>query len=454
MIKAKHFIYYIFIASALFFSSCSDSYQNAIPAESSALISVDMKKMAASSSSKRLNLLAAVLHIKNVSDCGIDLTSKMYMFESQDGNLGLCAKVSDSDDLKEYLDKLSKKGVCTKTKERRGFNFSVLKDSWVLGFSDDALLVMGPVTPDAQAELQQSMVRYLKQSEDESVVSRPIYEKLDSIEAPMAIVAEAQALPEKFIAPFTLGAPKGADASQVLIAAKMFVSDGCLNIEGKTFSFNKEVNASLQNASKQYRPIKGNYVASMSRDATLGMFMNVDGTKFLPLMQNNQGLQALLAGINTAIDMDNILRSVNGDMSIVIPSYSDDKMQITWAAKLAHAKWLADVDYWKQSVPKGGKILDSGKNSYYYTDGNTSFFFGVSPDLQFYSGSDKVTALGAIKSNVHPLDAKLQKKIIGQKMVMIINLNDFGSNKGVMSALSVFMKPMFGDIRSIVYTLK
>ena len=105
-------------------------------------------------------------------------------------------------------------------------------------------------------------------------------------------------------------------------------------------------------------------------------------------------------------------------------------------------------------MPKGGKILDSGKNSYYYTDGNTSFFFGVSPDLQFYSGSDKATALGAIKTNVHPLDINLQKKIIGQKMVMIINLSDFGNNKGVMSALSVFMKPMFGDIRSIVYTLK
>ena len=33
----------------------------------------------------------------------------------------------------------------TEVKERKGFHFSVLKNSWLVGFSDQALLVMGPV---------------------------------------------------------------------------------------------------------------------------------------------------------------------------------------------------------------------------------------------------------------------------------------------------------------------
>ncbi len=45
----------------------------------------------------------------------------------------------------------------------------------------------------------------------------------------MAMVAQAQALPEKFVAPFTLGAPKRYRSfSQVVIAADMEVKDGIL----------------------------------------------------------------------------------------------------------------------------------------------------------------------------------------------------------------------------------
>ena len=34
-------------------------------------------------------------------------------------------------------------------------------------------------------------------------------------------------------------------------------------------------------------------------------------------------------GINQAIDMDNIIRSVDGDMAIVMPSLTDNNMQMT-----------------------------------------------------------------------------------------------------------------------------
>ena len=57
----------------------------------------------------------------------------------------------------------------------------------------------------------------------------------------MALVAQAQALPEKFVAPFTLGAPKNADASQIVIAAEMNVQKGMLRIKGETFSFNPSI---------------------------------------------------------------------------------------------------------------------------------------------------------------------------------------------------------------------
>lgn len=92
-----------------------------------------------------------------------------------------------------------------------------------MGFSGQALLVMGPVVADAQAQLQQQMVKYLKAEEEDGITVSPMYERLQTLSSPMAMVAQAQALPEKFVAPFTLGAPKDTDPSQVVIAADMEV---------------------------------------------------------------------------------------------------------------------------------------------------------------------------------------------------------------------------------------
>ena len=224
------------ITGMVFFCSCSGSdYINAIPANSSALISIDMQKMAESNpQASKTGVLKSLLHVEDVTDCGIDVSEKMYLFETVDGNLGLCAKVSDAADLEDWLNQLSKEQkLCENVTEKKGFHFSVLKNSWLVGFSDQALLIMGPVVADAQAELQRMMIKYLKADEEHGIQSSPMFERLDSISSPMALVAQAQALPEKFVAPFTLGAPKNADASQIVIAAEMNLQKGMLRIKAR-----------------------------------------------------------------------------------------------------------------------------------------------------------------------------------------------------------------------------
>lgn len=457
----KKIVFRVFVfcmaAFAMLLSSCSGSdYINAIPKSSTALISIDMQKMAERNHlSDKASVLKSLLHVDDVADCGIDATEKLYLFETVDGTLGLCAKVSSEDDLENWLSQLAKEQkVCQPVSERKGFHFSVLKDNWLIGFSDKSLLVMGPVVADAQSELQRQMVKYLKADEEQGIQSSRLFDSLDSITSPMAMVAQAQALPEKFIAPFTLGAPKGTDASQIVIAAEMNINNGLLRIKGKTFSFNSEVNASLEKANQNYRPIKGKYVMSMPDDAMAGIFMNVNGTQFLPMMQSNKGIQQLLLGINAAVDMDNIIRSVDGDMTIVMPSFSDSNLKMTMAAQLAHSKWLADVGYWKESCPKGSSIADWGKNAYYYTDGKTSFYFGVTDDSQFYSGSDELLATYAVKESNHPLPAEIRKEIVGQKLAMVINLGKSVSSNAAMSAVTSLLTPIFGNLSSVVYTLK
>ena len=275
---------------------------------------------------------------------------------------------------------------------------------------------------------------------------------MEGIDSPMALVAQAKALPEQLVAPMTLGSPKGVDGSQVLIAAEMSIEKRCLTIEGRPFSFNQRINQEIEESFKVYRPITDAYLQSMSNEALLGMFVNVDGQKFLPILQQNKGLQVLLTGINQAIDMDNIIRSVDGDMCIIVPKYSDGAIQLSMAAHLAHTKWLADVPYWKQSVPQGAKLTDVGKNIYFYSDGKTNFCFGVSEDNQFFSGSSKQEALASIGRAKTPLPEQLQNQIKGQKMVMVIHFNDVRNE--TMKVFVDLLKPVFGPVNTMVYKLK
>ena len=163
-----------------------------------------------------------------------------------------------------------------------------------------------------------------------------------------------------------------------------------------------------------------------------------------------------MAGINEAIDVNSIMNGGNGDMDILLPTMNDKGLQIMWGAKLADCNWLGDVDYWKQSVPRGGKILDWGKNAYYYTDKKTTFYFGASDDLQFYSGSNAELAKNSIRKSQKPIPASLQKFIVGKRMVMIINLSNSKNDKkqNALSVFTGFLRPMFGQVNTIVYTLR
>lgn len=433
------------VVFAVMLSSCSgDDYINAIPESSTLLMSTNTAKLTGVGCQQ---LLKSLLHFKNIDKTGIDFSANVYFFEDARYNIGLCAKVSDDDKLADMLQQAG-----CRVEKRRGFRFALLQGNWIVGFSDVSVLLMGPVIPAAIDEMKGQMVQYLKQGEDEGIKGTPLMERLQAIDAPMAMVCQASALPEQFITPFTIGAPRDASPSDIMIAASMEVSHGRLLISGQTFSFKKQIDEALKKAQQTYRPIKGDYVKTMSASDGMGLFMNIDGKNFHKLIRQNRGVSTMLMGINTAIDMDNIIKSIDGDMALVASGLGNDKLQMMMGAKLGNSNWLKDVAYWKQSVPKGGRIGDWGKNCFYYTGNQTAYYFGVTDDMQYMSGGSKDEALRSIRPSQEPINNDLQQLIIGNKLVMLINFEALTDQKA--QAITSMLKPLFGELNTIVYTMK
>lgn len=188
----------------------------------------------------------------------------------------------------------------------------------------------------------------------------------------------------------------------------------------------------------------------MSSGAVFGMFLNVEGAQFIKLLHNNKTFQALLVGMNTAIDMDNIIKSIDGDVVVVLPKFTKEMPEIQMCADLKSKTFLNDVGYWKQSFPAGSKIVDWEKDSYYYSGGDMTFYFGVSEDMQFFSGSSENEARNILNKAADPLSVNIQELIKGQRMAMVLNLDMLLRQDG----LGSLANSLLNGKSTIVYIMK
>lgn len=452
-IQAKTIAVLLLLTATLALTSCAgDSYYNAIPHNSNAIVSVDVATIAERVGETRLKLLQTLIGVDNQQEMGVDLAERVFLFETPDGDFGLCAKVADDSKLRDWLEKMAGKGLCGEITEKYDAEFTSVKGTFVLGFNDDALLAIGPVLPAQQADAMRRIGKYLKQDADHSIAGTPLFDRLDTESSLVSLVARMDALPEAFAAPFTIGAPDNVDASQLLTAASLNITDGgVLSVSGETFSPNASIDKALKSGVGQLRPIRGDYLSRMPADAAFGIFMNVDGRQLVEMLHNNKSLGMLLEGVNTAIDMDNILRSVDGDLAISVPAMNDDAPQLAMLARLRDSKFLSDVDYWRESCHEGAGIDKLDGNYFDYHDGDSHLFFGVSNNVFFASTNN-----GGAKWLLHDAGEKMPAQVIndirGKRMAMVVSLKGILRSAGIGMLTGVL--PLLGDIDTVVYSVK
>ena len=429
---------------AVCLASCSnDDYVRSIPASATAVMKIDGAVVAGSH--KMLSLLPFGDKTADV----IDLSREVYAFETVDGNLGMCARVKDSDALLEAL-----KIVTTSDVRKQGdCRLTDINNSWAVGFNDKSLVVLGPVSAAALPDAQRSIVRMLKQDEDASIMARPMYSKLDSIDSRVAFVAQVQALPEKFAAPFMLGAPKGVDASQVAVAAGVDIKDGIVRIDCQSFSFDKSIDRELKKSRAAFRPVKGVFSQSMSHNQLFSLFANVKGKEFLPLLQSDRSLQAVLMGLNTAVDFDNIMRSVDGDLAFMFSGMSQDNIAMTMLARVDNPVWTADVDYWKQSCQPGCSITGSN-GSWVYRGGEASFSFGLQDDVFYAISGQAPASIQQLLKPSQPIYGEVSRMIAGSRMAMVLNLKPLAANSAAAGGMFDMLKPIIDNVKAVVCVMK
>ena len=413
-----------------------NGYLCVIPKGAKALVAVDFSKMQEGNKANAdgNKALKQWLGIEGENSCGIDFGRKAYLFEASDGSLGLVAAVDSKGDVESWLQSLYKSGKATKTTERKGYQFAVVNDNFLVGISSSALLVMGPVVGDEQSQLQRKMVKYL--SSDKDVVSdTPLFRQLSEMEGAVTMVAQADALPDKIVMPLTLGSPRGTKADRLLIAATMDIGGECLTFTCRTFSFDEKVNETLKASRSRLKPVSGKYLSSISADNLLTVACGTKGTDFVELLRSNETIRTMLIGINTAIDIDKMLRGVDGDLIISVPSLGDN-VDLSLLADVCDVSWQGDVDYWKKSCPAGARIEDCGTDCYHLSGKEFNAWFGVKDGKLLYVAPTSELAERAGEKAANPLSADVADKVKGGCFVAVLSIASAGRQNPELSVVS------------------
>ena len=86
------------------------------------------------------------------------------------------------------------------------------------------------------------------------------------------------------------------------------------------------------------------------------------------------------------------------------------------------------------------------------TDGKTSFCFGVTADKQFFSGSNPDEAEKSIVASPNGISPMIADQVKGSKFALVANISALtGSNA---SAVASMVRPIFGNVETILYKVK
>lgn len=426
-----------------------------VPANSVAVAKIDFTKMASSES--EVKAITKLLDVDALEESGIDFSQPAYIFESGQGLIGLVAGMNDDDATEQWVKKLANKGLCTEINEKNDVKFTTIANTLLAGFNDRAIVLVGPVVATSEAENMHKIAKYLKADEDESFMTTKLYEKLTTLDGvTISMVAQSAALPERFVAPFALGAPSNSSPADVCLAATLTIIEGkYLSVEGEAFSFDENVDKSLKLAAKAYKNVKGTYLPTISTDDAIVASCNIAGREYLKLLHSNPTLRTILMGLNTTIDINKMLEGVDGDILIKGNFDSKGNVSPTLLADATNQDWLADVDYWKRSCPSGTTITNgSAPKSFHFANQDYRIDFGLTngdKTLYFVPSSDEPSNTLAPAKNSLPKE--LTDRIKSSKLCTLVNiraiLNVYGNE-----TISKLAQPVLGDINTIVIGVK
>lgn len=390
-------------------SSCSKTdYQNVIPKDANFVASVNLKAVAEESDfansgmaktlKNSIGLLVSGKDKKAVegiiddpSAMGIDFTCPAYVFGTSAQYYGATMKVSDADDLEDFVTLLSKQNIASKPQDKDGMMVGTLSSDVVYAYNKTALLLLINAANGSVSQSKKTAAQLMAQSEDDSFVSTDAYGKIsDKADDAFALYANMSALPASVGDVMASFLPKKVKKGDIEVVASLDFGKGTATLTSTLWGKTDEAQKLIDEVDGNMYKIKGDFTDMPTENTAAWGCIGVKGEWLLSQLKANKESSQIITLIERGIDIEQMLRAVDGDFAVTVPrnykeSVGESFMNFMSCAQLKNTDFLGDVDYWKSSMRDYGFSMNAtGKDTYLVSYEDKRIAWGVDGKNLFF----------------------------------------------------------------------
>lgn len=373
-----------------------------IPQDARAVAQLDVKGLSRDTGLEADKLFAR-LGVAEADEAGLNLSAPVYGFVSGQGHFGIALSVKSQSRLKKALQQLG-----AEVESQRGYQWAVLRN-WVIAFDSKRMLVLGPASATEAAGLRGQMVSLMKQEQTES----PVLGELKNRPGSLKLISRLDVMPKAYVGTLRKWLPAGIDFSRVSAFVSLDAQDKSFTLNTELLSDDKQVKQTLAQADSLWQPIKGELLEQGPDSPVLWATAGLRGDRLLNLLRQNPAIRTRLIALNMCVDADMMLRSIDGDVTLSVPSISLNFKQppLLLTAALANKDFLRNVDSWKSGLATGAgvrfRVLRD--DDFYLSAGDVNAYFGVRSNQLYITTNSRLADQACRPSSAPGLQALLPK---------------------------------------------
>ncbi|MBO7119063.1 MAG: DUF4836 family protein [Bacteroidaceae bacterium] len=400
------------VAAAWYFMRDTDNGRDVLPENATSVLVFEPLELFKGLGLEASDFKALPSEVAEIFEA-IDLAKPIYAFTTESSQFGVSLSLKDAD---KFLKTLNSNGFDSEEKEGlRWFG----NNQAIACIDNDKLLLME--ASSNQDALQTEMSGLMKQNK-KSVPILASIKKSGFLRFSTAL----DKLPKEVLNE---------------LPADINLSDARLNAALSLGKKDITLAAALQTPKplmeeELLQPIKGNLSGIGPADPIFSLSTNLNGEKLLELLRKQPQLRTALLGLNLVIDADMILKAIDGDVSIVVPTLDTRKPEVLLTATLANTDFLKNADNWKDV-----RKMDASNFVASYEGIDT--YFGVKNGLLYLSSSQRLVDNACEKTDVSLPNAK------GKRMLVSVNAGQIIKNYPAIAMMFVAMPQLRESVEAI-----
>ncbi len=334
--------------------------------------------------------LLHLFQIKESRGAGLNLQRPVYAFLSKDDKIGLSATLSDKQDLESFLS-----GYDIALTSENGYQWAQYKNM-LLTFDARRVLAAGPVSKDEVATLRRQMCQWMESSSRKN----PLLTQAEEEQGIVGISTYAHAALLHCLGLSVGSLPFALDDEDLQLTGALSAHDNTAQLALSLKAHNPALQEILEALGQVALPIATETTALAPDEPFLSARLNLNGEHLLNLLRRHPALRTALVALNLAIDADKMIRSISGDVQIVLPTYITAPSDWLLTAALTDTRFLDDAPSWQHGIMSSlFNFRALSDTDFTLTTDNKTYHLGVRNKRLYLTPSPLLAAIACLETS-------------------------------------------------------